>query len=73
MQGSRLKAIEYGAILTSPQMRPQDRLLKIHRELTDIIQKYKPDVMGVEQFIFQSQCNYHSCRSSSWYRLIDRS
>ena len=38
MQGSRLKAIEYGAILTSPQMRPQDRLLKIHRELTDIIQ-----------------------------------
>ena len=26
MQGSRLKAIEYGAILTSPQMRPQDRL-----------------------------------------------
>ena len=52
MQGSRLKAIEYGAILTSPQMRPQDRLLKIHRELTDIIQKYKPDVMGVEQLFF---------------------
>ena len=71
MQGSRLKAIEYGAILTSPQMRPQDRLLKIHRELTDIIQKYKP---GRRTIIFQSQCNYcHSCRSSSWYRLIDRS
>ena len=24
MQGSRLKAVEYGAILTSPKMRPQD-------------------------------------------------
>lgn len=38
MQGSRLKAVEYGAILTSPKMRPQDRLLKIHAELTEIIQ-----------------------------------
>ena len=52
MDGSRLYAVEYGAILTSPKMRPQDRLLKIHRELTDIVQKYKPDVMGVEQLFF---------------------
>lgn len=52
MQGSRLKAVEYGAILTSSKMQPQDRLLKIHTELTDIIQKYRPDVMGVEQLFF---------------------
>ena len=52
MQGSHLKAVEYGAILTSPKMQPQDRLLKIHTELTDIIKKYKPDVMGVEQLFF---------------------
>ncbi len=51
-EGSRLHAVEYGAILTSPKMRMQDRLLKIHRELTDIIQQYKPDVMGVEQLFF---------------------
>lgn len=52
MQGSRLKAVEYGAIFTSPQMRMQDRLLKIHTELTAIIKKYKPDIMGVEQLFF---------------------
>lgn len=52
MQGSRLTAVEYGAILTSPKMRPQDRLKKIHTELTDIIRQYKPDVMGVEQLFF---------------------
>ena len=52
MQGSRLKAVSYGAILTNPKMRPQDRLLKIHTELTEIIRKYKPDVMGVEQLFF---------------------
>lgn len=52
MQGSRLKAVSYGAILTNPKMRPQNRLLKIHTELTEIIRKYKPDVMGVEQLFF---------------------
>lgn len=52
MQGSRLKAVSYGAILTNPKMRPQDRLLKIYTELTEIIRKYKPDVMGVEQLFF---------------------
>ncbi len=52
MAGSRLTAVEYGAILTSPKMRPQDRLKKIHVELTDIIKQYKPDVMGVEQLFF---------------------
>lgn len=52
MAGSRLTAVEYGAILTSPKMRPQDRLKKIHTELTGIIRQYKPDVMGVEQLFF---------------------
>lgn len=52
MAGSRLTAVEYGAILTSPKMRPQDRLKKIHTELTDIIRQYKPDIMGVEQLFF---------------------
>ena len=52
VQGNHLKAVEYGAILTSPKMRPEDRLLKIHRQLTEIIHEYKPDVMGVEQLFF---------------------
>ncbi|TCS78001.1 crossover junction endodeoxyribonuclease RuvC [Pectinatus cerevisiiphilus] len=52
LTGSRLKALEYGAITTSSKARPQDRLLKIHTELTALLEKYKPDVMGVEQLFF---------------------
>lgn len=52
LAGSRLKAVEYGAITTSPKARPQDRLLTIHTELTALIKKYQPDVMGVEQLFF---------------------
>ncbi|MGL6015031.1 MAG: crossover junction endodeoxyribonuclease RuvC [Selenomonadaceae bacterium] len=52
MQGSRLKAVKYGAVLTSPKSRAEDRLLKIYNELDDLINEYKPDVMGVEQLFF---------------------
>ncbi len=50
--GSRLVPREYGAIVTSPKMRMQDRLLKLYDELDGIIKEYKPDVMGVEQLFF---------------------
>ena len=52
MQGSRLKAVKYGAVLTSPKSRAEDRLLKLYDELDDLINDYKPDVMGVEQLFF---------------------
>ncbi len=52
MQGSNLKAVAYGAVITSPKSRPEDRLLKIYTELNDLIKEYKPDVMGVEQLFF---------------------
>ena len=52
MQGSRLKAVKYGAVLTSPKSRAEDRLLEIYNELDDLINEYKPDVMGVEQLFF---------------------
>ena len=50
--GSRLVPREYGAIVTSPKMRMQDRLMKLYDELDGIIKEYKPDVMGVEQLFF---------------------
>lgn len=52
MKGNHLKAIHYGAIITSPRSKPEDRLLKIYRELSEIVQKYQPDYMGVEQLFF---------------------
>ena len=51
-KGSRLIAHEYGAITTSPKARPEDRLMTIYDSLDELIKKYHPDVMGVEQLFF---------------------
>lgn len=47
-QGSRLKVITYGVIETTPDMEAAMRLRKIHQEIDGLINKYKPDIMGVE-------------------------
>ncbi len=47
-QGSRLKVITYGVIETTPDMEAAMRLRKIHQEIDSLINKYKPDIMGVE-------------------------
>jgi len=47
--GSKLKALAYGVIETSPNMAGAMRLKKIHQELDLLIKQYKPDIMGVEQ------------------------
>ena len=47
-QGSRLKVIAYGVIETTPDMEAAMRLRKIHQEIDSLINKYKPDIMGVE-------------------------
>lgn len=52
MNGNHLRAIAYGAVITSPKSKPEDRLLKIYTELDTLIKKYQPDVMGVEQLFF---------------------
>ncbi len=51
-KGSRLIAHEYGAITTSPKARVEDRLMTIYDSLDELIKKYHPDVMGVEQLFF---------------------
>lgn len=52
IQGSRLKAVHYGAVLTSPRSEPAERLQIIYNELDNLIKVYKPDVMGVEELFF---------------------
>ncbi|MDF2874280.1 MAG: ruvC, partial [Sporomusa sp.] len=48
-QGSRLKALTYGVVETTPDMEGAMRLEKIHREIGLLIKQYHPDIMGVEQ------------------------
>ncbi len=47
-----LKAIDYGAITTHAKLPFATRLKEIHEGLEDVIKKYKPDVMAVEDLFF---------------------
>ncbi|QJW47109.1 crossover junction endodeoxyribonuclease RuvC [bacterium BFN5] len=51
-RGSSLRAIDYGAIQTSPRLSTSERLVIIHRDIDLLIKKYKPDIVGVEQLFF---------------------
>lgn len=47
-----LELITYGNINTSKDRLPQDRLLQIHQELNQIIEKYQPQQIVVEMLFF---------------------
>lgn len=51
-EGSRLSCLVYGSIKTSSKDDLITRLDILHRELTKIIKKYKPDLASVEQLFF---------------------
>jgi len=51
-EGSHLTCLTYGSIKTSPKDDLITRLDILHRELTKIIKKYKPELASVEQLFF---------------------
>jgi len=51
-QGQNIKMITCGSIKTSAKDEFIDRLNQIHKELTKIIKKYKPNCAGVEELFF---------------------
>lgn len=52
VQGSRLRPVHYGAVLTDKKLSDQERLAIIYDALTEIVKEYKPDAMSVEQLFF---------------------
>lgn len=50
----KYKALEYGAITTSSKEDMFMRFKKIHDELSEIIERTKPDVMAIEELFFNS-------------------
>lgn len=52
MQGSRMRPIFYGSVFTDKDMAPEMRLKKIHDDIYDIIEHFKPDLMSVEKLFF---------------------
>jgi crossover junction endodeoxyribonuclease RuvC len=47
--GSKHQAVVFGAIQTNARRPFHERLLKIHKELTGILQREKADVMAIEE------------------------
>ena len=48
-QQNRFRPLAYGSIQTPAGMETPERLLVIHRELSDIIKKYHPEQMAIEE------------------------
>ena len=52
MKGSVLRPVFYGSILTDKDWNPEERLKRIHQDVSDIIRHFHPDFMSVENSIF---------------------
>lgn len=52
--GSKFKVYDYGCIETKVNGQHEKRLLEISNEIGNIIRKYKPDVLAIEELFFGS-------------------
>lgn len=52
LQGNRMQAVHYGAVITNKKMLMQDRVKKIYDELNERIQHFQPEAIGVEKLFF---------------------
>ena len=52
--GTNFTPIAYGSITTPKEMTTEQRLAEIYRQLTDIINKYHPQEMAVEELFFNT-------------------
>jgi crossover junction endodeoxyribonuclease RuvC len=52
--GGKLEMLDYGVIRTPAHSDFADRINTVHKDITEIIKKYKPQVAGVEKLFF---CN----------------
>ncbi len=50
--GNRIKAVQYGAVFTDKNEKPELRLKKIYEEISALIDHYRPDLMSIEKLFF---------------------
>lgn len=53
-KNSKFRPIAYGAIRTPAHTPVEDRLKMIHEELSEIIEKFSPDEMSIEELFFNN-------------------
>ena len=56
-KGSALRPVLYGSILTVKDWSPEERLLRIHQDISDIIGHFHPDFMSIEKLYFNRNVN----------------
>lgn len=53
-RGNKFFPLAYGSITTPKEMTTEQRLAEIYRQLTEIIEKYHPEEMAVEELFFNT-------------------
>ena len=54
LPGGKVQQIAFGCLETEPGVAIGDRLVIIHRFLTDLIAKHRPDEAGIEELFFNT-------------------
>lgn len=52
--GDKYRAVEYGAITTAPKQMIEKRLGDIYDDMVELLERYKPDCMAIEELFFNS-------------------
>ena len=50
--GGRLREVDHGCLVTSPDLSMPERLLQIHALVDELLHLHRPDLMGVERLFF---------------------
>ncbi|HEV8403169.1 MAG TPA: crossover junction endodeoxyribonuclease RuvC [Candidatus Limnocylindrales bacterium] len=50
--GGRLREVDHGCLVTSPDLSMPERLLAIHSLVDELLELHRPDLMGVERLFF---------------------
>ncbi|MBR2521087.1 MAG: crossover junction endodeoxyribonuclease RuvC [Oscillospiraceae bacterium] len=51
---NELRAVKYGAITTAPGRPLADRLVEIERDVLELLERFKPDAVSVEELFFNT-------------------
>ncbi len=50
--GGRLREVDHGCLVTSPDLSMPERLLAVHSLVDELLELHQPDLMGVERLFF---------------------
>lgn len=51
---SRFSVVDYGVVTTPARIPIEDRLMMIYNQLSELVKKYKPEAMAIEELFFNS-------------------